>query len=150
MDRCPNCKEEVAPELDSCKFCQAPLYKACPSCRERIRAEAIKCRFCQADFNAPSPAVAQKSSELVKLESDSTLAMILGIVGITVFHLAAPFAWYVGRKTNKRLAQLGQPQNSQATLGTILGIIATILMGLGLLIVFGVIAIAILAAIFSH
>jgi hypothetical protein len=148
MERCPNCQQEIAPGLDACKFCHTALYKPCPLCKEKIRAQAIKCRFCQADLNAPaSPPASTRPPEMNKLESDAQLAMILGIVAIVGFWITAPFAWWIGSKVNRRLEELGQPKNSNATLGYVLGMIVTILGIIGFVIGMGIFIIAILAAV---
>jgi uncharacterized membrane protein YjgN (DUF898 family) len=153
MERCPNCQEEIAPELNECKFCHAALYKPCPMCHERIRAQAVKCRFCKTDLNQPAgappssvPGASSNLGQIKSLDGDANTALILGIIGLFVFHLLAPFAWYMGRKVNRKLAELGQPANSNASLGMIFGIIGTVIMTLVFLVVIVAIIIAIIAA----
>ena len=65
----------------------------------------------------------------------ATLVLILGIVGIVVCGLVAPFAWVMGnRVVNEIDASNGQlGGRSQAQAGRICGIVGTALMGLGLL-----------------
>lgn len=67
--------------------------------------------------------------------SQATLALVFGIVGIVVFSPLAPFAWWIGGKEKRAVdAGLRNPANrGQAVAGWILGIIGTILLGLGLL-----------------
>jgi hypothetical protein len=66
----------------------------------------------------------------------ATTAMVLGILGIVVCGLVAPFAWRIGKRTVDEIdashGQLGGRGTAQA--GYILGIIGTILLVLGLLI----------------
>lgn len=66
----------------------------------------------------------------------ATLVLILGIVGIVVCGVAAPFAWVMGNRVVREIdasgGQLGG--RSQAQAGKICGIIGTLLIGLGLLI----------------
>jgi hypothetical protein len=61
--------------------------------------------------------------------SQATLALILGIVGIFLVQLAAPFAWWLGGKEVKAIeAGRRDPANrGQAKAGQILGLIGTIL-----------------------
>ena len=65
----------------------------------------------------------------------ATLVLILGIVGIVVCGVVAPFAWVMGSRVVKEIdasnGQLGG--RSQANAGRICGIVGTVLFGLGLL-----------------
>jgi hypothetical protein len=75
----------------------------------------------------------------------ATMVLILGILGIVVCGLVAPFAWRMGKKTVDEIdasnGQLGGRGSAQA--GYILGLIGTVLLGLGLLflLLFGTLAI---------
>ncbi len=62
--------------------------------------------------------------------SQATLALILGIVGLVVCAIAAPFAWSIGNKELQGIdAGRRDPSNrGQANAGKILGIIGTVLM----------------------
>jgi len=71
--------------------------------------------------------------------SQATLALVFGIVGVTVFSILAPFAWWIGLK-EKRAIDAGRrdPANrGQAVAGYILGIVGTVLLGIGLLVLIG-------------
>jgi hypothetical protein len=65
----------------------------------------------------------------------ATTSLILGILGIVVCGIIAPFAWQSGRRTLAEIdasqGQLGGRGAAQA--GYVLGIIGTVLLGLGLL-----------------
>lgn len=74
--------------------------------------------------------------------SQATTALVLGILGIVICGVLAPFAWNMG---NKELAAIDAgrrpPENrGTANAGRILGIIGTVLLAVG--IVFVVLAIA--------
>src|SRR6478672_11417261 len=78
----------------------------------------------------------------------ATTALILGILGIVVCGLIAPFAWRMGKRTVDEIdasqGRLGGRGSAQA--GYILGLIGTVLLGLGLLFLVVVVVIAIIGA----
>jgi uncharacterized membrane protein YjgN (DUF898 family) len=78
----------------------------------------------------------------------ATLVLILGIVGIVACGLAAPFAWVMGNRVVAEIdasnGQLGG--RSQAQAGRICGIIGTVLIGLGLLVLAAAVVIILVAA----
>lgn len=80
----------------------------------------------------------------------ATTAMILGIVGMVVCQVLGPFAWVMGKRTLDEIdASNGTVGGrGQAQAGYILGIIATILLGLSLLVLIAyfVFAVAIFGA----
>ena len=65
----------------------------------------------------------------------ATLVLILGIVGLVVCGIVAPFAWVMGSRVVREIdasnGQLGG--RSTANAGRICGIVGTILIGVGLL-----------------
>lgn len=68
-------------------------------------------------------------------QSQATTALVLGIVGLVVCQILGPFAWSIG---NKELAAIDAgrrpPENrGTANAGRILGIISTVLLGIGIL-----------------
>jgi hypothetical protein len=67
----------------------------------------------------------------------ATTSLVLGILGIVVCGLVAPFAWRIGKKTRDEIdasnGQLGGRGAAQA--GYVLGLIGTILLALGLVLV---------------
>lgn len=67
--------------------------------------------------------------------SQSTLALVLGILGLVLCGFLGPFAWYVGHNEVKAIdAGKRPPENrSTANAGKILGIIGTVLLGLAVL-----------------
>jgi hypothetical protein len=73
----------------------------------------------------------------------ATLSLVLGILGIVICGLVAPFAWRIGKRTRDEIdasnGQLGGRGSAQA--GYVLGLIGTILLGLGLL--FGILLVVI-------
>lgn len=64
----------------------------------------------------------------------STTAMVLGIVGLVVCQVLSPFAWVIGRRTLAEIDASGGRLGGrgQAQAGYVLGIIGTVLLGLGL------------------
>jgi TRAP-type C4-dicarboxylate transport system permease small subunit len=75
--------------------------------------------------------------------SQAVLALVLGLIGVFVFQLVAPFAWVVANREIRGIdAGRREPSNrGLAVAGKILGIIGTILLIIG--VVFLVIVIAI-------
>jgi len=67
--------------------------------------------------------------------SQATTILVLGILGMILCQVLAPFAWVMGRKELAAIdAGLRSPENrSTANAGKILGIIGTVFLGLGLL-----------------
>ncbi|MFV1960859.1 MAG: DUF4190 domain-containing protein [Acidimicrobiia bacterium] len=70
-------------------------------------------------------------------QSQATTILVLGILGVVLFQILAPFAWVMG---NRELAAidsgLRSPENrSTANTGRILGIVGTVLLGIGIVIV---------------
>lgn len=68
----------------------------------------------------------------------ATTAMVLGILGLVVCQICAPFAWSIGGKAVKEIDASGGAYGGrgQAQAGYIMGIIGTVLLGLG--VVFGI------------
>jgi hypothetical protein len=78
----------------------------------------------------------------------ATLVLILGILGLVVCGVVAPFAWRMGKRTVDEIdasqGQLGGRGSAQA--GYILGIIGTALLALGLLALAFVVVLTIIGA----
>ncbi len=83
-----------------------------------------------------APAVSRQNAD------GAVPALVLGILSIVLCPLCAPFAWYFGQRAERLVDASGGMLGGrgEATAGKILGIIMTVLMVLGvvLLIVFGV------------
>jgi hypothetical protein len=81
----------------------------------------------------------------------ATTALVLGILGIVICGIIAPFAWRIGKQTLDEIdasnGQLGGRGSAQA--GYVLGIIGTVLLGLGLLFAVGLLAIGVISAVSS-
>lgn len=78
----------------------------------------------------------------------SVTVLVLGIIGLVVCGLAAPFAWVMGNNVVREIdasnGQLGG--RSTANAGRICGIIGTCFLGLSLLFVVGLLVVAIAGA----
>lgn len=79
----------------------------------------------------PPPAPPAPSSG----SSQATTALVVGIVSFICCNLAGPIAWWLGKKELDAIKAGQSPEAGQglAMAGMILGIIATILFGLGIL-----------------
>ncbi|TSD63645.1 DUF4190 domain-containing protein [Aeromicrobium piscarium] len=71
----------------------------------------------------------------------STLALVLGILGLVICSILGPFAWYIGGKAVSEIDASGgrYEGRSEANAGKILGIIGTVLLGLGVLMIIAVV-----------
>jgi len=81
-------------------------------------------------------------------DSQATLALILGILGLVVCGIIAPFAWAIG-STEVRAIDEGRrnPSNrGMAQAGKILGIIGTVLIALGVALVIVILLFAAVAS----
>jgi hypothetical protein len=76
---------------------------------------------------------------------------VLGILGILICGIVAPFAWVVGRRTVREIdasdGRLGGRGSAQA--GYVLGVIGTVLLGIGLLLALLLIVLAVAGGIAS-
>ena len=81
----------------------------------------------------------------------ATTSLILGILGLVVCGVLAPFAWRMGKRTVSEIdashGQLGGRGTAQA--GYILGLIGTILLGFVVLVMVGLVALAVVGAVGS-
>jgi hypothetical protein len=64
------------------------------------------------------------------------LILILGIISIAFIHLAGPFAWWMGAVDLRKMREgrMDRRGESETRIGYVLGIISTVLMGIGLLV----------------
>jgi Domain of unknown function (DUF4190) len=76
----------------------------------------------------------------------ATTALVLGILGLVVCGVLAPFAWYYGNRALEEIELSGRTLggHGNAKAGQIMGIIGTILLGVGL--VLGIIYVIAIAA----
>ena len=68
--------------------------------------------------------------------SQATTVLVLGILGIVICGVLGPFAWVMGNRELQAIdSGMRPPENrSTANAGRILGIIGTVLLGIGLLV----------------
>jgi len=78
----------------------------------------------------------------------ATTALVLGILGVVLCQVLAPFAWSIGKKTVAEIdasrGAVGGRGSAQA--GYVLGIVGTVLLGLVILYLIGVIAVLAISA----
>jgi hypothetical protein len=78
----------------------------------------------------------------------STTALVLGILGVVLCQFIAPFAWLIGKRTVDEIdaSRGGLGGRGSAQAGYVLGIVGTVLLGLGVLyfvFLFGVLVIGV-------
>ncbi|MFO0674257.1 MAG: hypothetical protein U0235_32365 [Polyangiaceae bacterium] len=90
-------------------------------------------------MNRGSPPLAGTGSgSLSNASQEAILIFVLGLAGITVFHIAAPVAWIMGNSYVRRCEASGMAPESIASAGRIMGMIGTGLLVLGVLIFTGI------------
>lgn len=76
--------------------------------------------------------------------SQAVVVFVLGILGVMLCQLLAPIAWIVGNGELRGIAEGRRPPQDRglASAGRVLGIIGTVLLGLGLLFGLGFLVLA--------
>jgi hypothetical protein len=79
----------------------------------------------------------------------ATTSLVLGILGVVLCGIAAPFAWRMGKRTMQEIdasnGQLGGRGSAQA--GYVLGLIGTILLGIALVLLVLLLGVAIIGTV---
>jgi uncharacterized membrane protein YjgN (DUF898 family) len=78
-------------------------------------------------------------------KNDAMTVLILGVLGIAVCQLCAPFAWSRGNTYRNVCMVHGIEQESFAIVGRVLGIVGTILLGLTILYILALIGFMVIA-----
>jgi hypothetical protein len=68
-------------------------------------------------------------------QSQATTALVLGILGIVICQILAPFAWSMGNKEMQAIDAGRRPPENRGTANAarILGIVGTVLLGIGII-----------------
>ena len=68
--------------------------------------------------------------------SESTTALVLGILGIVLCGVLGPFAWFIGSKEVKAIDEGRRDPTNRGTAnaGRIMGIVGTVLLALGIVV----------------
>jgi Mn2+/Fe2+ NRAMP family transporter len=79
-------------------------------------------------------------------ESRATLSMVLGILGLVLCGIVAPFAWAIGNSEVKAIdAGRRNPENrGTAQAGKILGIVGTVFLALGVVVVVAILMLSVI------
>lgn len=72
----------------------------------------------------------------------ATASLVLGIIGVVLCQLCAPFAWYMGKKAERLVDASGGvlQGRGEATAGKILGIVGCVLLVLAIIFVIAIVA----------
>jgi len=89
-----------------------------------------------AQYAPPAPAPAPSGA--AQNEPQAITALVLGILGVTVCGILAPFAWNIGKKSLDNIRQHPSQYTGEgmAQAGYILGIIGSILLIIGVVVLF--------------
>lgn len=81
--------------------------------------------------------------------SQSTTILVLGILGLVLCQVLAPFAWVMGNREIEAIMSGRRPPENRSTAnaGRILGIIGTVLLGIGLVVGGIILVIALVATV---
>src|SRR5207237_7789835 len=95
-------------------------------------------------YGPPSPYGAYVAQE----HPQATTVLILGILGLVLCQVLAPFAWVMGNRVVREIDASGGQLGGRGTANTgrICGIVGTAIIGLSLLFVVGIIVVAVIAA----
>lgn len=76
------------------------------------------------------------ANQMFPEQSQATTALVLGILGIVICGLLAPFAWYIGSKEVEAIDEGRRPPENRGTAnaGKILGIIGTVLLAVAIIV----------------
>ncbi len=121
--------------------------RACPYCAEMIRKQAVKCRFCgqslvlaKAGGRPTRVRTGARPSRVARTDTGGTGILVMGILGWAVCGIFNPIAWAMGASHEARCRAAGIEPSGAAKAGKILGMIGTILLIVGVLIVIVVLA----------
>lgn len=97
---------------------------------------------------APPPPIGQPAESA---SSQAITALILGIVGFFFCQILGPFAWYVGNQEIQAIREGRSPRTGEslATIGKVLGIIATVILLIIPVVIFALGGMAFLSALFG-
>ncbi|MDR2973648.1 MAG: hypothetical protein LBV00_02885 [Propionibacteriaceae bacterium] len=76
----------------------------------------------------------------------ATTVLVLGILSFIVAGVLGPVAWYMGNKAMRECAAGMYTASDQLKVGRVLGIVATVLLGIGVVAIMGMIALGLFAA----
>ena len=113
----------------------------CPKCRRLMNSGAATCRWCGEPLGASSgpgapsrvgPEALRRRPPRVPQTSPAAV-LVLGILGFVLCGLLAPVAWSMGQNYENECRSLGVQPDGLGTAGKILGLVGTILLGVGIL-----------------
>jgi uncharacterized Tic20 family protein len=85
-------------------------------------------------------------------QSQATTALVLGILGLVICGILGPFAWSMGNKELQAIDAGRRPPENRGTAnaGKILGIVSTVLLAVGVVVIILVIVGSISLSVFSE
>lgn len=103
-------------------------------------------QYGQPAYGQPPGYPAQAPQQYAPDHPRATAALVLGILGLVLCGLLAPFAWSIGKKTLTEIDASNGTLGGRgaANAGYILGIIGSIMLGLGVLFILVVVGVAVL------
>jgi hypothetical protein len=113
----------------------APATRVCLYCKETIDARAARCPCCKEKQHRilPRSRMRRRMARRRGPASDGTGILLMGIVGWVICGFLLPLAWSMGAAHERECRAAGVEPSGAATTGKILGMVGTIVMGLGVL-----------------
>jgi len=113
----------------------------CPKCRRLTNAIAVTCRWCGEPLGAShgpgAPSRVGPGSDETQTprvpQTSPAAVLVLGILGVVLCGLLAPVAWSMGQNYENQCRSLGVQPDGSGAAGKILGMVGTILLGVGIL-----------------
>ena len=105
--------------------------KLCALCAETIPVSEVRCRYCggnPAGAAPAAPAAAPRPSG-----DDGLPVLIMALIGLMLCQLVSPIAWAMGSAYEDRCRERGESPSGPGHAGKIIGIVGTVLLGLGFL-----------------
>ena len=128
---------------------QQPGYGQPPGQQPYGQAPYGQAPYGQAPYG-PAPGYApQAPMQYAPDHPKSTMVLVLGILGIVICGLLAPFAWWLGRRTLQEIDASNGALGGRgaANAGYVLGIVGTVLLGLGVVALVAFFGIAVLGVV---
>jgi hypothetical protein len=129
----PGDKPSVPTSLPAEASAQAGPTRLCALCAETIPVADVRCRYCGNDpTGAAPPRVPSAVPTAPTTSSDEgTPVLMVALVGLMFCQFLSPIAWAMGSAYEAKCRARGETPSSSGHAGKIVGIVGTVMLGLG-------------------